>query len=315
MRLRIGTRGSALARAQAANVARLLEAQGHETETIIITTVGDRVTDRGFAAVGAFGIFVREIEAALHDGRIDVAVHSYKDMPSRGPDDLVVAAVPERVDAADVLLIRPESVSYSKPLIPLRAGARVGTSAARRGALVAALRPDVKTQELRGNVPTRVRALADGRYDAVILAAAGLDRLAREEDPASPLVPRDIVRIRLDPSVFVPAPAQGAIAVQTRVDARDVRAAVSAIDDPASARTLRAERAALFLADGGCALPFGAWCSANTDGQLRLVAVLGTGDGSLARVDLFGDDPDELAATAWSELDKIASQCDVAAAH
>ena len=160
MMLRIGTRGSALARAQATDVARRLEAHGHSTETIIISTEGDRVTDRGFTEVGAFGIFVREIEAALLDGRVDVAVHSYKDLPSRSPDGLVIAAVPERVDVADVLLTRPIATAAERGMLPLRDGAQVGTSAARRQALLRSLRPDLEIGMLRGNVPTRVRALA-----------------------------------------------------------------------------------------------------------------------------------------------------------
>ena len=302
MRLRIGTRGSALALAQSAGVARLLETRGHQTETVVISTVGDRMTGRAFADVGAFGIFVREIEAALLDGRVDVAVHSYKDLPSRGSEGLVVAAVPERLDAADVLLALPGVVDSSHAVLPVRAGARVGTSAARRSALVHALRPDIVTVPLRGNVPTRVRALADGRYDAIVLAAAGLERLERVAGRGDPVVPPGIVRIRLDPAVFVPAPAQGAIAVQVREGAEAVRDAVTAIDDATTARALRAERAALFLADGGCTLPFGAWCSAGAGVTLSLVCALGRPDGSVVRVNVAGDDPQLVAAEAWRDL-------------
>jgi len=310
VRLRIGTRGSVLALAQAADVARRLRAHGHEIETIVISTEGDRVTDRAFTDVGAFGIFVREIEAALLEGRVDVAVHSYKDLPSRSPDGLVVAAVPERLDAADVLLARPDALAPDRGLLPLRGGAIVGTSAARRKALVRAARPDLKTGLLRGNVPTRVRALADGRFDAIVVAAAGLMRLERRAGGAvdeeaggeTTIVPAHIVRTRLDPATFVPAPAQGAVAVQVRAEATAVREAVAAIDDKRIAPALRTERAALALAEGGCSLPFGAWCEAQPGGTLRLVAALGLGDGTIARANATGYDPVVLAEAVWRDL-------------
>ena len=302
MKLRIGTRGSALARAQAANVARLLEAHGHSTEITIISTEGDRVTDRGFTDVGAFGIFVREIEAALLDGHVDLAVHSYKDLPSRSPDELMIAAVPERLDAADVLLTRADASAAERSTLPLRDGARVGTSAARRQALLRSLRPDLDVGMLRGNVPTRVRALSEGRFDAIVLAAAGLARLERAADVEALLVPGDIVRTRLDPATFVPAPAQGAIAVQVRAHGSAVRDAVAAIDDARTARTLRAERAALAFADGGCTLPFGAWCETLPTGALRLIVALGRSDGTVTRAEVTGDDPDAVAEAAWHDV-------------
>lgn len=302
MNLRIGTRGSALARAQAADVARRLEAHGHSTETIIISTEGDRVTDRGFTDVGAFGIFVREIEAALLDHFVDIAVHSYKDLPSRSPAGLIIAAVPERLDAADVLLTRTDAVAAVRGTLPLRDGARVGTSAARRQALLRALRPDLEIGMLRGNVPTRVGALSDGRFDAIVIAAAGLARLERVSVGAPRLVPAGVVHTRLDPATFVPAPAQGAIAVQVRAQAAAVRDAVSAIDDTRTARALRAERAALAFADGGCTLPFGAWCETQSDGALHLIVALGQSDGTVARAEATGDDPDAIAEMAWRDV-------------
>jgi hydroxymethylbilane synthase len=164
------------------------------------------------------------------------------------------------------------------------------------------LRPDLDVAQLRGNVPTRIRALGDGRFDAIVLAAAGVARLERVMDAMSPLVPADVVRTRLDPETFVPAPAQGAIAVQVRADAPRVRQAVAAIDDPRTARALRAERAALALAEGGCTLPFGAWCREGAHGALVLVSVLGRDDGTVARAEVTGDDPEALAAAAWREL-------------
>lgn len=299
MRLRIGARGSALSRAQAGEIARRLEGLGHTTELILISTDGDRVTDRAFTDVGAFGVFVREIETALLDGRIDVAVHSYKDLPSRSPDGLVVAAVPDRADAADVLFIRPEASVSSGGQLPVRYGARIGTSAARRQAFLRSLRPDLDIGLLRGNVPTRIQALADGRFDAIVLAAAGVDRLERA---MSDLVPADIRRFRLDPAVFVPAPSQGALAVQVRATTNETRQAVATLDDPRASRAVRAERAALAHADGGCTLPFGAWCELLPDDSLRLIVALGGDDGTIARAEFIGDDPDALATAAWHEV-------------
>ena len=252
---------------------------------------------------GAFGIFVREIEAALIERRVDVAVHSYKDLPSGGPAALVVAAVPERVDAADVLLMRASAVDDTSAPIPLRDGARVGTSAARRTAQLREAHPGLAILPLRGNVPTRVRSLVDGKYDAIVVAAAGLLRLERAASGrADPLVPPELVLRRLDPAHFVPAPAQGAIAVQVRADDAAVRLAVAAIDDAESARTLRAERAALALADGGCSLPFGAWCRVGPSRALCLSVALGRSDGTITRAELTGDDPDALAAAAWRAI-------------
>lgn len=306
MTLRIGTRGSALARVQAADVARRLQACGFETETVIISTAGDRATDRRFADVGAFGIFVREIEEALLDGRVDIAVHSYKDLPSHGPEELVVAAVPERVDVADVLLIRAPSFDKGAGLLPVREGSTVGTSAARRAALVRALRPDVSVGMLRGNVPTRIAALASGQFDAIVLAAAGVARLEREAGPGTRIVPDGIVQARLDPSVFTPAPAQGAIAVQVRRDAADVIAAVAQIHDRHSGRALHTERHILARAEGGCTLPFGAWCEVFPDGELQLHASLGREDGAVAHVVRSGRDPEGLADATWAELAQLA---------
>lgn len=302
MNLRIGTRGSALARVQAADVARRLEAAGHATSTEMIATAGDRIGDRAFADVGSFGVFVREIEGALLEGRVDLAVHSYKDLPSHGPEELVVAAVPERLDAADVLLVRQDSAAPGE-FLPVRRGATVGTSAARRHALLRHLRPDLAVEMLRGNVPTRLRALADGRCDAIVIAAAGLERLARSAPDGRPLVGDDVVTTRLDPATFVPAPAQGAIAVQVRRDDAAVRAAVVALDDPRTARALQAERAVLARAEGGCEVPFGAWCSADGTGSLALVAVLGRDGGALARAQATDSDPDALADAVWRMLE------------
>jgi len=302
MKIRIGTRGSALALAQSFDVAARLRARGHESELVIISTAGDRVTDREFTDVGSFGVFVRELESALVAGTIDAAVHSYKDVPSRMPEGLMIAAVPERVDAADVLVMRRDAMIEPRGGLPLAPGAEVGTSATRRRALLLDARPDLVLGLLRGNVPTRVRAVTERRFDATVLAAAGLDRLARGSTGQRFTLDSTLVTVRLDPAVFVPAPSQGAIAVQVRENDLVVRAAVTPLDDRTTRRALQTERAALFLADGGCTLPFGAWCTVCRDGSLTLIAALGMDDGSVARTVATGTDPIAVAAAAWNEL-------------
>ena len=303
MKIRIGTRGSALALAQSNDVAARLRAQGHEPEIVIVSTVGDRVTDRSFIEVGSFGVFVRELENALIDKTIDAAVHSYKDVPSRMPAGLVIAAVPERVDAADVLLVRREAHVDGSNGIPLAPGARVGTSATRRRALLLAARPDLDIGLLRGNVPTRVRSLADGNFDAIVLAAAGLERLARADGDARLTLGDDIVSVRLDPALFVPAPSQGAIAVQVRENDAGIRTAIASLDDPSCRRAVQTERAALYLADGGCTLPFGAWCSVTND-TLTLSVALGLEDGTVMRSAVTGTDPQAVANAAWAGVSR-----------
>ncbi|RMF73981.1 MAG: hydroxymethylbilane synthase [Acidobacteria bacterium] len=300
MKLRLGTRGSRLAMIQARWVARRLERDGHEPEIVVIRTSGDRVQDRAFAQVGTQGVFSAEIENALVERRIDVAVHSYKDLPSKSPDGLVVAAVPERVDPADRLLARPDALDEGGAL---RRGARLGTASARRTALWRALRPDVEIGLLRGNLPTRVARALDGTFDAVVLAAAGLDRIDRaaQDDPELALDRSGLVERRLDPEVFVPAPSQGALALQVRADDAGVREAIEAIDDREAHRAVRAERELLARVEGGCQVPFGAWCVAATDGTFTLRAVLERG-GRLRRARADGDDPLALVDAVWREL-------------
>lgn len=301
MKLRIGTRGSALALAQANDVAARLSALGHDPHIDVISTMGDRVTDRAFTDVGAFGIFVREIETALLNGRVDLAVHSYKDLPSTGPAELAIAAIPEREDPADVLLIRRAALADGATFA-LASEARVGTSAARRRALLLHHRPDLQVGLLRGNVPTRMKAVVDGSFDAVVLAAAGLARLRRAGASLPALEAEGVVMVRLDPDVFVPAPSQGAVAVQVRRDAVDISDAVAAIDDAAASRALRTERGALARAEAGCSLPFGAWARETDDGGITLITALADEQGRMHYARAAGGDPDRVADDAWAQL-------------
>ncbi len=313
MKIRIGSRGSALALAQSNGVARALAELGHDTEITIIETAGDRHQDRRFSEIGAPGVFVREIEAALLDGEIDLAVHSYKDLPSQSPEELVVAALPERLDPADRLLVRADAESPrpgvpSKELdidIPLPEKAVVGTASERRRALLESLRPDLQVEPIRGNVPTRLAKLREGRYQAIVLAAAGLMRLERQRDALDLGLDR-LVNLRLDPAVFVPAPAQGALALQCRED-DPVAAAVAPLHDIEVAGPVQAERELLRLVEGSCDLPFGAWCRRLDGGDFELVSVIES-NGELVRASCRGKSPEELAERLWAQLSRQLSR-------
>ena len=299
MKIRLGTRGSRLALVQSGWVAERLRGEGHEVERVTIRTEGDDKQDRAFAQIGQPGVFVREIERALQDERIDLAVHSYKDLPSVQPEGLTIAAVPERLDAADQLLVREQAFVDRHDLLPLVEGATIGTASARRTALLAHFRPDLKPMLLRGNLPRRVERLRDGDFDAILLAAAGLERLSRDGG----LDMSGIRQIRLDPWRFVPAPSQGALALQTRIDDPAMEAA-RALDDHGGHRAVRAERAVLARVEGGCHVAFGAWCRAS-ESELQVVAVLG-GERKVARAEADGQDPealgDELVASLRQQL-------------
>jgi hydroxymethylbilane synthase len=251
MNLRIGSRGSQLALWQARHIAALLRAEGHSVEIVIIKTTGDRLQEITFAQVGAItgdkGMFTKEIEEALAAGRVDLAVHSLKDLPTELPEPFTLAATPPRVDPRDAFV----SLKF-KSLAALPIGARVGTSSQRRRAQLKALRPDILAQEFRGNVDTRLRKLAEGQVDAILLAAAGLDRLQKTE----------WIRERLEPREFCPAAGQGALGIETRKNDAATMAAVAFLDDPATRFAVTAERAALAALGGGCQVPIGIHCRA-----------------------------------------------------
>ena len=245
MNLRIGSRGSQLALWQANHIAALLRTHGHSVQIEIIKTTGDRLQEVTFAQVGSKGMFTKEIEEALADGRVDLAVHSLKDLPTELPEPFTLAATPKRVDPRDVLV----SVKYHG-LHALPHGAIVGTSSQRRRAQLLALRPDVKPVEFRGNVDTRLRKLEEGQVDAILLAAAGLDRLEKKE----------WIRERLEPNHFCPAAGQGSLGIETRRDDEATMAAISFLDDPGTRYAITAERTALAALGGGCQVPIGVHC-------------------------------------------------------
>lgn len=243
--IRVGTRGSALARTQTGWVVDQFRARGHEVSVELVSTRGDVVTDVPIAGIrGGDGVFVRELERALLDGRIDAAVHSFKDLPTAVTPGLELACVPLRASPFDAF------VGRAAPTIDqLPPGAVVGTSSVRRVMQLRARRPDLEVRSVRGNVDTRLRQLDEGACDGLILAAAGLGRLGLEQR---------ITEV-LRPDAFWPAVAQGALVVQIRSGDPRMAAVVGAIDDPSSHAAVRAERACLAALAGGCLAPVGAW--------------------------------------------------------
>jgi hydroxymethylbilane synthase len=259
--LTIGSRGSQLALWQANWVKARLDELGAPSRIEIIRTTGDRITDVPLAKVGGKGLFTKEIEDALLGGRVDLAVHSLKDLPTELPSGLGIAAVPEREDARDVLA--------GARLADLPAGARVGTSSLRRVAQFRAVRPDLVIESVRGNLDTRLRKLAEGRYDALVLAAAGLRRMGWQ----------DRIAEYLDPDVMCPAVGQGALAIEAR-EASEAERVCRRLEHAATRAAVDAERAVLRSLGGGCQVPIGAHATLD-DGGLRLVAVVAAPDGSV----------------------------------
>ncbi len=302
MTLRIGTRGSALARTQSGRILRRIIDLGHSAELHVIRTAGDRNQQDTFGSIGAQGIFVREIEQALLAGDIDLAVHSYKDLPTSSPDGLVVAAVPEREDPADLLLAAPAACSGDHGLA-LRPGATVGTASARRGAWLRHLRPDLNVRPLRGNVPTRLKRLADGDFDAILLAAAGVNRLGGPKGELAPLL-KNATCIRLEPREFVTAPAQGALALQCRADDGATTQLLRSLDHHDTRVAVSAERVALALAEGGCDTAFGAFCEPD-EAAWRLTVLLER-NAELLHATVVDDEADQLARRAFAVLSRDA---------
>ncbi len=273
--LRLGTRGSALALWQANTVAdRIRAAAGRRCELVTIRTTGDRLSDVSPSTVGGKNIFVKEIEQALRRGDIDLAVHSAKDMPAVLPEGLAIAAVLPRGDARDAAVMPrgrrvPLDAPAARPGDMATAAPRVGTGSVRRVAQLRRVWLAARFQPIRGNVGTRLAKLDDGEYDLLILAAAGLRRLGHAARISTPL----------DVDICVPAPGQGIIAIETRAGDRETMAAVAAVNDPAAASALTAERALVETLGGGCQVPIGAFAEI-ARGQLSLRAVVAALDGS-----------------------------------
>jgi hydroxymethylbilane synthase len=285
--LRIGSRGSQLALWQANHIKTLLGERGHEVEIEIIKTTGDKITDVALAKVGTKGMFTKEIEEALADGRVDLAVHSLKDLPTEVSTGFEIAAVTTRQDARDVLCS-----NKFKSIQELPQAARVGTSSLRRQAQLKALRSDLEIHPLRGNVDTRLHKLEVGEYDAIILAAAGLNRLARTE----------LVRQIIPPELMCPAAGQGALAIEIRTDDAATRQHISFLDDAVARATTTCERALLNKLGGGCQVPIGAFAAVR-NGRLHLEAIVADPDGSkVLRESGEGSDPVHLGESVGETL-------------
>jgi hydroxymethylbilane synthase len=264
--IRIATRASDLALVQARTVAAQIESKlGASTEIVPVKTTGDRIQSVSLAKIGGKGLFVKEIEEALADGRADLAVHSAKDLPAVLADGLVLAAFPERADCRDALVARKSGAT----LRALAAGARVGTGSARRTAQLKTNRADLEIVPLRGNVPTRLRKLVEQELDAVILACAGLDRLGFG----------DRIEERISPEVMLPAIAQGALAIEAR-RGEALCDDLAALNDAQTARAVRAERGFLARLGADCTVPVACLAEGSVAGRLRLRGLVAAEDGS-----------------------------------
>jgi hydroxymethylbilane synthase len=283
--LRIGTRRSALALAQAEEVRSRLAEHGTATVLVPMTTSGDEgTTPVANAPQGAKGLWIDTILESLERGVIDLAVHSAKDLPADDGDGIVIAAVPERLDASDVLVTREAR---------LPSGATIGTSSLRRRAQLLASDPSLTIVELHGNVDTRLRKVADGEIGAAVLAAAGLSRLG--------VTPKHVLRLGIDE--MVPAPGQGCLAIQARDDDEETIANLAPLDHRPSHVALDAERSLMWRLAGGCSLPLGAYATVDRNGRVSMVAIVVSPDGArTARVSVDGGNAEAVAARAAKEL-------------
>jgi hydroxymethylbilane synthase len=279
--LRIGTRGSALALWQARSIARTLgNSAGGEPEILVIKTSGDKFQQASFSEIGGKGVFIKELEDALLEGRIDLAVHSMKDVPTEMPEGLTIAAIGKREDVRDALLS-----SSGANLASLPPGARVGTSSLRRQSQLLYARRDLRVLELRGNVDTRIAKLKRGDYDAIVLAKAGLDRLD---------LSGNITEV-LPPEVSLPAAGQGAIGIEARAGDTETLRFLALLEDAETRSAVTAERSALAGLGGGCQVPIGAWGRVE-NGQLALDVAVLSPDGTQRMWEKDSGSPEEAEA-------------------
>jgi len=282
----IGSRGSDLALWQANHVKARLEAAGHVVEIKIIKTQGDRIQHLSFDKMEGKGFFTKELEEELLARTIDLAVHSHKDLPTEHPEGLIIAAVSEREDPSDMLLILKGKEDVNTTF-HLPKGALVGTSSARRKSQLLHHCPHIELRDLRGNVPTRIQKLRDGGYDAIMMACAGAERLELDLS--------EFHIVRMNPKVFVPAPAQGVLALQIRDGRPELQQALSILHDPTIAERLAVERRVLNLFQGGCQLPLGSYCE-KLDGVLRVWTAMANAWDAPVRSDYSeGTNAEELA--------------------
>jgi hydroxymethylbilane synthase len=280
--LRIATRGSDLALTQARYIAARVEKEiGCATELVVLRTTGDRIQDRSLAKIGGKGLFVKEIEEALLDGRADVAVHSAKDVPAQIAEGCVLAAYPERVDPRDALATRERGTL----LADLRSGARVGTGSTRRMALLRSHRPDLELVPLRGNVPTRLARLERDDLDAVVLACAGLDRLGLS----------DKIDERIPTDIMLPAVGQGLLALETRED-DEWHSRIHSLESPEIGVVARAERTFQAALGGDCSIPMAGFAERVAEGELRFRGLVASLDGAtIAKAEIVGPETESEA--------------------
>lgn len=285
----VGSRQSALALTQTHWVIEQLQQLGlpFTFEVKKILTKGDRILDVTLSKVGGKGLFVKEIETALLDGEIDMAVHSMKDMPAQFPEELVVAAIPKRVDPRDCIISRD-----GKPLAELPHGARVGTSSLRRNVQILNARPDLQVEPIRGNIDTRLKKLVNEDFDAILLAAAGLERMGWE----------DRITERLDVDTCIPAVGQGALGIQCRTNDQEMIDLLRKLDDGETRKMVTAERAFLQTFNGGCQIPIGAYAVLKGD-QLHMSGMVGSADAKQMLVErMEGPDPEALGQSLAQRL-------------
>jgi len=301
---RIGTRGSLLAKWQAEFVRReILRVTGVDAEIVVVKTTGDKLNQASFSEIGGQGVFIKELEEALLNGEIDLAVHSVKDVPTNVPSRLCFPVICRRDDVRDCVVVH----KAGQKLATLRQGARVGTSSLRRQAQLLHARPDLDVREIRGNVDTRLRKVESGEYDAILLAKAGLDRLGLSARVAEVI----------EPEVLMPAVGQGAIGVQARLKDEEMAEAIAPVDDFETRQSIVAERALLGALQGGCQVPMGAWARLER-GELIMDAVVCSPDGKQriyqrdsAAPELARDLGQRIAEQLWSAgagaiLDQVA---------
>lgn len=291
--IRIATRASELAQRQARMVEAALEAKGFTCELVTFKTTGDKKLDEPLSEIGAKGLFTHELEVALSKKKVDCCVHSLKDLPTESPDGLEIGAVLEREDPRDVLVLN--AVTDADNIMAIPAGSRVGTSSLRRRAQLTALRPDLEVVELRGNVPTRLRKVDQGKVHAAILAAAGLIRLNASQH----------IKQFLEPPDWLPAAGQGAIAIQIRSDDTEMRDLMASLNHKPTDVAVRAERAFLSALEGGCQVPIGALAMSDENGAMTLhgfVSDIKGRDRVRGSVAVNRDSPEESGRALAAEL-------------
>lgn len=279
----IGSRGSDLALWQAHFAQDRLKELGVDTEIKIIKTQGDKIQHLSFDKMEGKGFFTKEIEASLLDKEIDLAVHSHKDLETTSPEGLTIAAVSYRANPTDVILIREEAFDDNLPF-SFKEKAIVGTSSARRKSQILKLRQDVQIKDIRGNVPTRIEKLRSGDFDAILLAAAGLERI--EPDL------KGLLKMEMDPSIFIPAPAQGVLAFQIRKEDEATNKIIAQMNDHKVAERIKIEREILKYMQGGCQMPLGAYCEESNGTYIIHVAFAESWDGEVLQFIFETDEPE-----------------------